>query len=128
MVVQRAVTGSAGHHPFVPRVAVTRAFVLVLASVGLFIFYIHHVANMVRVATIVASLGAESRDLLECRHPADQPAAGPVPDLGPAARIIAAAPRPAAWSAARSQAARPREKVHRNTIKRSCGGRCRARA
>ena len=85
MVVQRAVTGSAGHHPFVPRIAVTGAFVLVLASVGLFIFYIHHVANMIVVATIVASLGAESRDLLECRHPADQPAAGPAPDLGPAA-------------------------------------------
>ena len=93
MVVQRAVTGSAGHHPFVPRVAVTGALVLVLASVGLFIFYIHHVANMVRVATIVASLGAESRDLLECRYPASQPAAGPLPDLGPAARVIAA-PRP----------------------------------
>ncbi len=93
MVVQRAVTGSAGHHPFVPRMAVTGAFVLVLASVGLFIFYIHHVANMVRVATIVASLGAESRDLLAARYPADQPAAGPLPDLGPAARVITA-PRP----------------------------------
>ena len=93
MVVQRAVTGSAGHHPFVPRIAVTGAFVLVLASVGLFIFYIHHVANMIRVATIVTSLGAESRDLLQSRYPAGQPSAGPAPDLGPAARIIAA-PRP----------------------------------
>ena len=93
MVVQRAVTGSAGHHPFVPRIAVTGAFALVLASVGLFIFYIHHVANMIRVATIVASLGAESRNLLECRYPASQPAAGPWPDLGPATRVIAA-PRP----------------------------------
>ena len=93
MIVQRAVTGSAGHHPFVPRIAVTGAFVLVLASVGLFIFYIHHVANMVRVATIVASLGAESRDLLRARYPASQPAAGPLPDLGSAARVISA-PRP----------------------------------
>ena len=93
MVVQRAVTGSVGHHPFVPRIAVTGALVLVLASVGLFIFYIHHVANMIRVASIVASLGAESRDLLACRYPAGQRAAGPPPDLGPAARVIAA-PRP----------------------------------
>jgi uncharacterized membrane protein len=93
MVVQRAVTGSASHYPFVPRIAVTGAFVLVLASVGLFIFYIHHVANMVRVATIVASLGAESRDLLRYRYPASQRPAGPWPDLSPAARVIAA-PRP----------------------------------
>ena len=64
-----------------------------LASVGLFIFYIHHVANMVRVATIVASLGVESRDLLRCRYPAGQLAVSPLPDLGPAARVIGA-PRP----------------------------------
>jgi uncharacterized membrane protein len=93
MVVQRAITGSAGHHPFVPRIAVTGAFVLVLASVGLFIFYIHHVANMIRVATIVASLGAESRDLLESRYPVDQAPAGPAPPLRHGGRTIAA-PRP----------------------------------
>ena len=41
MVVQRAVTGSAGHHPFVPRIAVTGALILLLASVGLFILWYH---------------------------------------------------------------------------------------
>ena len=90
MVVQRAITGSAGHHPFVPRIAVTGAFVLVLASVGLFIFYIHHVTNMIRVADIVAGVGAESRAVLERRYPADQRPAGPVPGLGPAVRTVAA--------------------------------------
>jgi uncharacterized membrane protein len=88
MVVQRAVTGSAGHHPFVPRVAVTGAFVLVLASVGLFIFYIHHVSNMIRVATILTNVGIESRKLLEARYPADQPAPGRPPDMGPAACTV----------------------------------------
>ena len=91
IVVQRAVTGSVGHDPFVPRIAVTGAFVLVLASVGLFIFYIHHVANMIRVATIVTTLGAESRELLERRYSAGQPAAGPAPGLGPAGHTVAAA-------------------------------------
>jgi uncharacterized membrane protein len=84
IVVQRGVTGSVGHQPFVPRIAVTGAFILVLASVGLFIFYIHHVANMIRVATIVTGLGAESRELLERRYPASQPSAEPAPGLGPA--------------------------------------------
>jgi uncharacterized membrane protein len=40
---------------------------------------IHHVAKMIRVAIIVATLGAESRYLLECHYPASQPAAGPQP-------------------------------------------------
>jgi len=81
MVVQRAVTGSIGDHPFVPRVAVTGAFVLVLASVGLFIHYIDHVANMIRAATIVSHLGAESRALLARRYPPNQPLAGVDPRL-----------------------------------------------
>lgn len=93
MVVQRAVTGSVGHHPFVPRIAVTGSFVLVLASVGLFIYYIHHVANMIRVATIITNLGIESRAVLERRYPSDQPAIERGQELVAAARTVAA-PRP----------------------------------
>jgi uncharacterized membrane protein len=93
MVVQRAVTGSVGHHPFVPRIAVTGSFALVLVSVGLFIYYIHHVANMIRVATIIANLGIESRGVLERRYPSDQPAIERGQDLVAAARTVAA-PRP----------------------------------
>ena len=93
MVVRRAVTGSAGHHPFVPRLAVTGAFVLVLASAGLFIFYIHHVSNMIRVATIITNLGTESREVLERRYPSDCVPIGPAAELGPPARIVPA-PRP----------------------------------
>lgn len=93
MVVLRAVTGSAGHHPFVPRIAVTGAFVLVLLSVGLFIFYIHHVANMIRVATIITKLGIESRELLDRRYPIDRSSAEPLLSVGPL-RGVVVAPRP----------------------------------
>jgi uncharacterized membrane protein len=93
MVVQRAVTGSAGHQPFVPRIAVTGAFVLVLASVGLFIFYIHHVSNMIRVANILTNVGIESRKLLEACYPADQPPPGAPAVIGPVLRTVSA-PRP----------------------------------
>ncbi|MGH3444329.1 MAG: DUF2254 family protein, partial [Nocardioidaceae bacterium] len=75
------VRGVVGHHPFVPRVAVTVAFVLVLASVALFIRYISHVANLIRVATIIAAISEETRGLLERRCP---------PDLRP--RVVAALP------------------------------------
>jgi uncharacterized membrane protein len=71
MVVHRAVRGTDGHaDAFVPRISVTVAFALVLLSVGLFIHYISHVANMIRVITIITHIGVESRKVLGERHPA----------------------------------------------------------
>jgi uncharacterized membrane protein len=73
MVVLRAVKGSPGGTGFVPRLAVTGAFALVLASVALFVAYIGHVVNMIRVATVIASIGADTRATLSAR-PAGEPA------------------------------------------------------
>jgi uncharacterized membrane protein len=44
-----------------------RAFALVLVSLALFIIYIGHVVNMIRVATIIASIGADTRAALSRR-------------------------------------------------------------
>jgi len=71
LVVQRAVLGTSGQGGFVPRIAVTVAFAFVLASVGLFIRYIDHVANIIRAATIVTYIGTQSRRVLEQRYPSD---------------------------------------------------------
>ncbi len=76
MTVIRAVLGTNNAGAFVPRIAVTTAFVLVLLSVGLFIHYIHHIANMIRAASITLKVAEESRNLLERRFP---PAAGAPP-------------------------------------------------
>lgn len=92
MVIDREVLGTSAVHPFVPRIAVTLAFVLVLVSVGLFILYIDHVANMIRVSSIIASVGRESRGTLERRYPEDPPSAPPVPTLEPVT-IELASPR-----------------------------------
>ena len=73
MVVLRAVKGGPGGAGFVPRLAVTGAFALVLASVALFVAYIGHVVNMIRVATLIASIGADTRATLSAR-PAGEPA------------------------------------------------------
>jgi len=69
MVVLRAVQGGSGtgQATFVPRLAVTGAFVLVLASVVLFVAYIGHVVNMIRVATVIAGIGADTRAVLAGR-------------------------------------------------------------
>ena len=103
MTVQREVTGSAGHHPFVPRVAVTGAFILVLTSAGLFVRYIDHVANMIRVVNILGDVAGEARALIETRYPAGRPPVAPPPAQPPAQRQVAA-DRPGAVVSVNEQA------------------------
>jgi uncharacterized membrane protein len=91
MVVLREVRGTGGSGGFVPRLAVTVTFVLVLLSVGLFIRYVAHIANMIRLASIVDSIGREARAAL-ARCPRSEPVA-PEPSLGSARRTVGA-PRP----------------------------------
>ncbi len=88
MVVLRAVRG--GAHVFVPRIAVTVTFGLVLVSVGLFIAYISHMANMIRLASIVHSIGEDARALIERCHPTDTPPPPPIPPLPPSRRTVPA--------------------------------------
>ena len=68
MMVERSVVGPNGQSPFVPRIAVSTALILVLASVCFYIGYLVRIATMVRVATIVTELGAEGRRTLEQRY------------------------------------------------------------
>jgi uncharacterized membrane protein len=90
MVVLRAIRGNSATDASVPRIAVTVAFGFVLASVVLFIRYISHVANMIRVATIITHIGRQSHQILGCRYPGTtaEPASDPV--LPPPARTVAA--------------------------------------
>lgn len=89
MTVIRTVLGTDGDGAFVPRIAVTVAFVLVLASVGLFIGYIDHVANLIRVSSIIATIGVQSRRLVEDRYPAGPPAPAAAPTLPDGAAVVA---------------------------------------
>jgi uncharacterized membrane protein len=65
----------------------------VLVSVVVFLGYIHHVAQSIRVATIIAATGAGTRSLLERRRPADTTTPGP-PDFGPGPVRVVATPCP----------------------------------
>ena len=91
MVVLRAVKGGSGtgEAAFVPRFAVTGAFALVLASVALFIAYVGHVVNMIRVATVIASIGADTRAALSRRD-----AGGPAGDDDAAGQACGTVPGP----------------------------------
>jgi uncharacterized membrane protein len=80
----------------VPGLAITGAFLLVLASVFAFVFLVHHVAHSVRAVSIVEAVASETRASVEANHPPvlDDPLAGaPVPD-GPPAQSIGWPGRP----------------------------------
>jgi len=83
MVVLRGVRGTGGHGGYVPRVAVTASFVLVLLSVGMFIRYVAHIVNMIRAATIIDSIGREARVCLARLHPVGATGVLPRVTLGP---------------------------------------------
>lgn len=58
LTVLRSVQGESGEGgAFVPQVSVTIGFLLVLASVGMFLAFIHHITNSIQVSSIVSHLG-----------------------------------------------------------------------
>jgi uncharacterized membrane protein len=93
LVVLRGVRGTAQVSSFVPQIAVSISFALVLASVLVFLAYIHHIAQSIRAATIITSIGDDTRALIDTLFPADEPprAALPLP-AGPTRTIPAAGP------------------------------------
>ncbi len=65
---------------FVPRLATWFGLILVLASVGVFIHYIHRMAHSVRAISLIASIAAETRAGIEDMYPQEtgkQPAPPP---------------------------------------------------
>ncbi len=65
IVVLRSVRGDAGVAAFVPQLAITGAFLSVVASVAMFLAYIHHITESIRVTTIISSVGTETREVIE---------------------------------------------------------------
>jgi len=67
---------------FVPAVATTVGLLLLLVSVGVFVFYIHHIATSIQVSSIICAIGDETRAAISGRFPAGTDAP---PDAGPRA-------------------------------------------
>ena len=72
VLVLRTVSGL-DDETFVPVVATTLGVVLLLASVGSFVAYIHHVTTMIQISSILASIAAETRRVLERELPTGLP-------------------------------------------------------
>lgn len=93
MVLQRAVRGTSESGPVVPALGITVAFLLVLASVGFFIAYIHHIANSIRIAEIVERIAAETRTAIDQSFPHEEPGPPAALPQGKPDRVVLAPAR-----------------------------------
>jgi len=80
LIVLRTVRGEGDSYSmFVPHLAVTGAMILALASVGVLIYYVHHVATSMQLSEIAARIAAELDEAIDKLYPerigeeADQP-------------------------------------------------------
>ncbi|WP_435742438.1 DUF2254 domain-containing protein [Nocardioides sp. SYSU DS0663] len=78
LTVLRSIVDEVGRE--VPQLAVTGAYLLVLAAVGMFLAFIHHITESIRVGTIVRRTSHDTRRLLE-KTLAQRPATPGEPEL-----------------------------------------------
>lgn len=75
LLVMRTVRGSdAGG--FVPYLSVTCGVLLAVASIGVLIYFIHHVASSIQAEDLVAAIGAELKENIGRLHPPAPPGPG----------------------------------------------------
>jgi uncharacterized membrane protein len=58
-----------GQEAFVPRLAVSGSLALALASVGVLIYFIHHLAHSIQIDTIMSQVGREARSVIDDVYP-----------------------------------------------------------
>ena len=64
LLVLRTVRGTEGSS-FVPHISVAFGVLLALASIAVLIYFIHHVANGIRIETLLTELAAETRAAID---------------------------------------------------------------
>jgi uncharacterized membrane protein len=91
LIALRAVRGREGLvDRFVPGVTISVAFLLVVLSVGFFVRYIHHIAQSIRVTTLIERIGEETRQTIARLHRPDADAGQRLPELDDRGRVVAA--------------------------------------
>ena len=65
----RSADEAVGAEAFVPHIAVLTALALALASIGVFIFFIHHVPESIHVSNLVAGVGGDLLDRMGSLFP-----------------------------------------------------------
>lgn len=70
LLVLRTIRGQDSNE-FVPHLSVTMAILLSLLSIGVLIFFIHHVASLIQAPNIIAKIGGELHEAIDCLYPED---------------------------------------------------------
>lgn len=86
-------SGTEQGDPFVPGMLVSGAFVLTLASLYMFLIYIHHIAKRIQASSIIAAIAEESVEALDRMYPNEVGAQGEheaASDLGEASAVLLA--------------------------------------
>lgn len=78
----------------VPQISISIAFLLALLSIAVFVSYIHHVADSIRVSSIVQAIASEARSLIRTIYDHDASMDPPVAAPEGVPRAIIRAPRP----------------------------------
>jgi uncharacterized membrane protein len=68
----------AGEQAFVPRLAVSGSLGLALLSVGVLIYFIHHLARSIQIDSIMSQIQRETREVIDDVYP--RPASDPEPE------------------------------------------------
>ncbi len=82
LLVLREVRSPADGAPFVPAIAVTFAYLLLIGSVAFFVVYIHHMAQAIRAVTVLRSVGDETRNAIIRLYPGSVGAEPAAPSAG----------------------------------------------
>ncbi len=69
LLILREIRSPPNDIAFVPAIAVTLVYVLLVASVAAFVFYIHHMAEAIRAAHVLRSVGDETRGAISRLYP-----------------------------------------------------------
>lgn len=67
VIVLRTIRG--GEKPFVPALSVMLALLFAFVAIGLFIYFIHHVATTIQASTILSSIANETREVIRTLLP-----------------------------------------------------------
>jgi uncharacterized membrane protein len=69
MLALREVTNRGDGTGQVPGIAVVTAFVLVLVSIAVFVMYVHHIGQSLRVSSLIELVGKDTRKLIDSKYP-----------------------------------------------------------